>query len=65
MIREQLTDQERTVLIEVAVHRLGQLSWRPPPGVRDDLVTALSKIIGTDTEVIVMRAYPSLAERSK
>lgn len=60
MIREQLTDQERTALIEAVVHRLGQLSWRPPPGIREDLVTALAKITGTDTEVIVMRAYPSL-----
>jgi hypothetical protein len=55
-IREQLTDDERTALVEAAVWRLGSKEVRE----RDDLVTALAKILGTDTEVIVMRAYSSL-----
>ena len=55
-VREQLTDDERTALVEAAVWRLGSKEVRE----RDDLVTALAKILGTDTEVIVMRAYSSL-----
>ena len=60
-VREQLTDQERTALVEAAVRRLTSDQAWLPGDIRLDLVGALSKISGTDTEVIVMRAYPSRA----
>lgn len=56
MTREELTDMERTAIIEALSIMITQRPMAPHIA---DWRSALAKLHGTDTQVIVMRAYPS------
>jgi hypothetical protein len=55
-----LTDLERCALVASAIELLSRLADGHQP---DDLLSALAKLEGTDTKVIVQRAYPPQAVR--
>ena len=57
MTREQLTDLERTAVCEALIGAIMRYALHDPAA--ESWRSALKKLTGADTEVIVMRAYPS------
>jgi hypothetical protein len=61
-VEELLEDTERVMLMSCAVDRLAKTNGETD---RNTLLNLISRISGTDTQLIVRRAYPSRVARKQ